>query len=52
MVVGATVVVRGQVRAKTRNCTQQEDYIEVQILETLWICRDTVDEALQVWTLN
>lgn len=51
VLIGAAIVVGGQVRAKTRDCAQEENNIEVQILESFRMFRDTVDKALEVWAL-
>ena len=48
----ATIVVGGQIRAETRDSAQEEDNIKIEVLESFWICRNTVDEALEVWSLQ
>ena len=52
MLVGAAIVVRGQVWAKTRDCAQQEDHVKVKVLKAFWIGCDAIDEALEIWTLD
>jgi hypothetical protein len=42
-------VVNGEIRFEARECPKHDDRVEVDILKSLWVRSDAVDEAIQVW---
>ena len=49
---GGTIVVGVQIGSEASNSAQKKYRVEVDVLQSLWMRRDTVDEALEIGALD